>query len=635
MATVVSSPGKVLLAGGYLILDRPHAGAVLALDARFYSGLEFVVLADAPAAAASESGIVIEVHSPQFRDERRYVYTWGASAAEASLDPLPPCGGGKLPKPNRYVELPLLYGLTLARHRHGGSGGGFFSDAVERAALAGMVSADDGTAIGLRLTLCADNGFYSQTAELAARGLPPSAESLRALPRMLPPRTDGGEIAKTGLGSSATLVTSLSAALLHAFGVIALPARAVDGGAVPPSSTSAAAGDAALSLLHNFAQLCHCAAQGKVGSGFDVCVAVYGSQRYTRFSPALLAPLLALPAGTPPPAAELATCVGGTAGAADGRCGATWDHVVEPFQLPPGIEVLMGDVSGGANTPSMVKQVIAWRKADPAAPALWREYAEVSKALQGGLLLLCELHRKLRAAKMRAGGSADAADGEWVRTLARCGRADPSAWPAIGSVGEALSRVRGTCLKLRQLLREISRGADTPIEPPEQTALLDATMAVAGVVMAVVPGAGGNDALLALVLPSVAPPTSGDAAAPVTTTEGTRAAVAKLWRSWPDVAPPPKPAVVCALPVIESKSSADGRNGVLLEGGAAAELLRSAREAPPSPGTPIGRKLLRVLTQSEVEAQVRAKVHQEMLVIACAGAALALAALAVRRVVGR
>ena len=92
---------------------------------------------------------------------------------------------------------------------------------------------------------------------------------------------------------------------------------------------------------------------------------------------------------------------------------------------------------------------------------------------------------------------------------------------------------------------------------------------------------------------------------------------------------------MCALPVIESKSSADGRNGVLLEGGAAAELLRSAREAPPSPGTPIGRKLLRVLTQSEVEAQVRAKVHQEMLVIACAGAALALAALAVRRVVGR
>ena len=61
----------------------------------------------------------------------------------------------------------------------------------------------------------------------------------------------------------------------------------------------------------------------------------------------------------------------------------------------------MGDVSGGANTPSMVKQVIAWRKADPAAPALWREYAEVSKALQGGLLLLCEVRRSMEAVTVR------------------------------------------------------------------------------------------------------------------------------------------------------------------------------------------------------------------------------------------
>ena len=80
-SVVCSAPGKVLLAGGYLILDRPHAGTVLALDARFYSGVEFVYFEDAQAIKATETGLVVEVHSPQFRDSRRYVYRYGASAA--------------------------------------------------------------------------------------------------------------------------------------------------------------------------------------------------------------------------------------------------------------------------------------------------------------------------------------------------------------------------------------------------------------------------------------------------------------------------------------------------------------------------------------------------------------------------
>ena len=45
--------------------------------------------------------------------------------------------------------------------------------------------------------------------------------------------------------------------------------------------------------MHNLAQYCHCYAQGKVGSGFDVSAAVYGSQRYRRFSPSVLDALLA------------------------------------------------------------------------------------------------------------------------------------------------------------------------------------------------------------------------------------------------------------------------------------------------------------------------------------------------------
>jgi phosphomevalonate kinase len=41
-------------------------------------------------------------------------------------------------------------------------------------------------------------------------------------------------------------------------------------------------------LMHNTAQLAHCQAQGKVGSGFDVSSAFFGSQLYARFDPASL-----------------------------------------------------------------------------------------------------------------------------------------------------------------------------------------------------------------------------------------------------------------------------------------------------------------------------------------------------------
>ena len=41
-------------------------------------------------------------------------------------------------------------------------------------------------------------------------------------------------------------------------------------------------------LAHNLAQFVHCVAQGKVGSGFDVSAAVFGSHVYTRFDPAVI-----------------------------------------------------------------------------------------------------------------------------------------------------------------------------------------------------------------------------------------------------------------------------------------------------------------------------------------------------------
>jgi phosphomevalonate kinase len=100
-------------------------------------------------------------------------------------------------------------------------------------------------------------------AQLESRGLPATREALASLPPFLASGTTLQAVHKTGLGSSAALITSLVAAL-----------------------------PAGRRLVHHAAQHVHCLAQGKVGSGFDVAAAVFGSQRYTRFAPTVLAPLM-------------------------------------------------------------------------------------------------------------------------------------------------------------------------------------------------------------------------------------------------------------------------------------------------------------------------------------------------------
>lgn len=84
------------------------------------------------------------------------------------------------------------------------------------------------------------------------------------------------EVAKTGLGSSAAMTTAVVAALLHYLGIVNL------------SSSIDQQHDGDLDMVHMIAQSAHCITQGKIGSGFDVSSAVYGSQRYVRFSPEVL-----------------------------------------------------------------------------------------------------------------------------------------------------------------------------------------------------------------------------------------------------------------------------------------------------------------------------------------------------------
>lgn len=64
MSLVVSAPGKVLIAGGYLVLDPKYSGIVVSTSSRFYTVIR--ERADRPS--------YVHVRSPQFTQAE-----WGTS----------------------------------------------------------------------------------------------------------------------------------------------------------------------------------------------------------------------------------------------------------------------------------------------------------------------------------------------------------------------------------------------------------------------------------------------------------------------------------------------------------------------------------------------------------------------------
>ena len=246
---------------------------------------------------------------------------------------------------------------------------------------------------------------------------------------------------KTGLGSSAALVTAFTAAIL---------------GHYLPTVGNALETEIGKTRLHNLAQAAHCTAQGKIGSGFDVAAAVYGSCRYRRFSPSILEQLGEI--GRSGFSARLKTVVDDDAEALK-----IWDTQIDTaaFSIPKSLRLIMCDVDCGSETPGMVKKVFQWREENPEeATLLW--------------------------ATLQKGNEDFAAELQKLSTT-----------PITGDA--AYQDLRDIILTIRSLIREMSSKAGVPIEPKAQTDLLDACSLVPGVVGGVVPGAGGFDAVALLI----------------------------------------------------------------------------------------------------------------------------------------
>ncbi|KAK3640321.1 phosphomevalonate kinase [Elasticomyces elasticus] len=402
-AVTVSAPGKVLLAGGYLVLDREYTGLVFGLDARIHVTVQEL---------ETSKGVTLNevvVHSPQFEDA---VWEYGYRLTERD-------GGMKV------TALRVDADLKLNRN--------IFVETTVSYALSYIASRTNPNISPTSITILADNDYYSTPADLA--------NGSSAAPRFHNFGVPITKAHKTGLGSSAALVTALTGALLSYY---------------LPKETYHITTDLGKRQLHNLAQAAHCAAQGKVGSGFDVASAVYGSCVYRRFSPSILSNH-----GEPGKsnfARQLRDIVDGT-----GQTCA-WDHEIakQGVQVPKGLRLVMCDVSCGSQTPGMVKQVLAWRRDNP------DEANEILGQLHENNTALAD--------EMKA-----AAEDTQIQTADRYGK------------------VKARFHSIRALIRTMSEKSGVPIEPPEQTKLLDACESVPGVIGGVVPGAGGYDAVSLLI----------------------------------------------------------------------------------------------------------------------------------------
>ncbi|KZO95550.1 Phosphomevalonate kinase [Calocera viscosa TUFC12733] len=464
-ATVVSAPGKVLIAGGYLVLDPAYSGVVVSTSSRFYT-----VIKDEEGSKAGR----LTVRSPQFTDGL-WEYDVTVKGKEVEIVQVQ---DGSIPKPrNKFVQLAIQRTLLLALQ------------------LKGAASLTSSINKGLDIYILGANDFYSQRAALASLSLPRTLESLSKLPAFNPCNVPISQVHKTGLGSSAALITSLVCALLLHTNVVSSTELAKD----EPTRDR--------ELVHNAAQYVHCLAQGKVGSGFDVASAVFGSQLYRKFGPAVLEPIMG------------DTVTGKLLAETLKPENPKWDHEVKPFKLPPGMRLMLADVDAGSDTPSLVGKVLSWRKNNvQEALQIWTAISEANGRLASILIELSDIH--------------DVDPPTYANVLSKSATLTKSQWGTAfdesesAEIAKVLLKAATAAEDIRSGMRQMGVLADVPIEPEEQSRLVDACVALPGVIGGGVPGAGGYDAIWLLVIERDA--TNG----PVTKVEG-------IWQAWTEMSVSP------------------------------------------------------------------------------------------------
>lgn len=134
----ISTPGKVLASGGYMVLQDGHA-VVLSTTSRFYSNIKSTFSHK----EGTSCSFHIKVLSPQFQKRWAYSASWDLSESQASdfkFAGIPEESDGN----NVFVQFALFYGLAAA-------------------ACLPQYSKISAGSYSLTVTLQADNDFYSHS----------------------------------------------------------------------------------------------------------------------------------------------------------------------------------------------------------------------------------------------------------------------------------------------------------------------------------------------------------------------------------------------------------------------------------------------------------------------------------------
>ena len=513
-ASTVSAPGKALIAGGYLVLEEPNVGVVVSCTSRFFTTIKACgqeeleedreggagqedKKMESPMDGLVENELLIVVFSPQF-------YTRFCFVLNVKSNELRQVEGNE----NEFVQTCLQMVMNFARKQRGSLP---FEKTMKKLI-------EKGQFLGIKLR--ADNDFYSQAKLLQERGMPLTSESLSTLPSFIecPINTETGklEVAKTGMGSSAALTTSLVGALLKYLKIAHLGGQR-DGllGLIELAlfsfsfilrgeghDTSSSSTEEEKRIVHNLAQVAHSVAQGKIGSGFDVAAAVYGTQTYSRFPPSILDDVLERPT-----ADSIYNVV---------MDRSSWTQRIQSLNLPNGFDIIMGDVCGGSESTSMAKKVIKWRKSGVEAEKLWNSLRDINTRIFEKLRVLTSLELNFSEAFNVVMSTTSVLCGEeWMSELNDATNGSSSKYEGTEKILKVLIEIRQLFKQARAHLKKMGEEAGVEIEPPSQTKLVDATEKVPGVLCAGVPGAGGEDAVFAVTLCS-----------------STRTAVETMWSQW-------------------------------------------------------------------------------------------------------
>ncbi|BCS90784.1 MAG: phosphomevalonate kinase [Candidatus Micrarchaeota archaeon] len=223
----------------------------------------------------------------------------------------------------------------------------------------------------------------------------------------------GKIVRKTGLGASAAATVAIIAAIMYSYNI------------------------KDIETIHKLAQIAHSIANGKIGSGFDVAAATYGSIVYTRFTPDLLKDIKE--DNVRERVADLVS--------------KRWDYKIKRLSLSKIFRVaLIMNKRGYSDTNDLVSKVFEFKKAN--------------SSLYNEIISLIDYY-------------------------------DRRAIRALSHIESNKTRFKYAFTAARLLTKLLGREAGVDIEDDKTTALIE-SLEENGAFVARVPGAGGKDAIAAL-----------------------------------------------------------------------------------------------------------------------------------------